>query len=54
MGQEAKNPDAPDFDTLTRRHKDSVYRQMLRVCGNREDAEDVLVEALLKARAALG
>jgi RNA polymerase sigma-70 factor (ECF subfamily) len=44
-------PDAPgtDFDSLTRQHKDSVYRQMLRVCGNREDAEDVLVEALLKA-----
>jgi len=39
----------PDFDTLTRQHKDSVYRQMLRVCGNHEDAEDVLVEALLKA-----
>jgi len=43
-----KNP-APDFDTLTRQHKDAVYRQMLRVCGNREDAEDVLVEALLNA-----
>lgn len=42
-------PGQPDFDTLTRQHKDSVYRQMLRVCGNREDAEDVLVEALLKA-----
>jgi RNA polymerase sigma-70 factor, ECF subfamily len=43
-------PDAhPDFDALTRQHKDSVYRQMLRVCGNREDAEDVLIEALLKA-----
>lgn len=40
---------ARDFDGLTRQHKDSVYRQMLRVCGNREDAEDVLVEALLKA-----
>lgn len=26
-----------------------VYRQMIRVCGNREDAEDVLVEALLNA-----
>ena len=38
-----------DFDSLTRQHKDSVYRQMLRVCGNREDAEDVLVEAMLKA-----
>jgi len=39
----------PDFDALTRQHKDAVYRQMLRVCGNREDAEDVLIEALLKA-----
>ena len=29
--------------------KDAVYRQMIRACGNREDAEDVLVEALLKA-----
>lgn len=38
-----------DFESLTRQHKDSVYRQMIRVCGNREDAEDVLVEALLKA-----
>lgn len=38
-----------DFEALTRQHKDSVYRQMIRVCGNREDAEDVLVEALLKA-----
>lgn len=38
-----------DFDQLARRHKDAVYRQMLRVCGNREDAEDVLIEALLKA-----
>jgi RNA polymerase sigma-70 factor (ECF subfamily) len=41
--------DHPDFDALTRQHKDAVYRQMLRVCGNREDAEDVLIEALLKA-----
>jgi RNA polymerase sigma-70 factor (ECF subfamily) len=40
---------ATDFDALTRQHKDSVYRQMLRVCGNHADAEDVLVEALLKA-----
>ena len=38
-----------DFDELARRHKDAVYRQMVRVCGNREDAEDVLIEALLKA-----
>jgi RNA polymerase sigma-70 factor, ECF subfamily len=38
-----------DFESLARQHKDAVYRQMIRVCGNREDAEDVLIEALLKA-----
>jgi RNA polymerase sigma-70 factor, ECF subfamily len=38
-----------DFEKLANQHKDAVYRQMLRVCGNREDAEDVLVEALLNA-----
>ena len=38
-----------DFETLANEHKDAVYRQMMRVCGNREDAEDVLVEALLTA-----
>ncbi len=51
--RKAPNEEAPcidcDFDQLARRHKDAVYRQMLRVCGNREDAEDVLIEALLKA-----
>ena len=43
------NAGAHDFDALTRQHKDVVYRQLIRVCGNREDAEDVLIEALLKA-----
>ena len=38
-----------DFEALTQQHKDAVYRHMIRVCGNREDAEDVLIEALLKA-----
>jgi RNA polymerase sigma-70 factor, ECF subfamily len=38
-----------DFEALVNEHKDAIYRQMLRVCGNREDAEDVLIEALLKA-----
>lgn len=37
------------FEKLAHAHKDAVYRNMIRVCGNREDAEDVLVEALLKA-----
>jgi RNA polymerase sigma-70 factor, ECF subfamily len=38
-----------DFEQLANQHKDAVYRQMIRVCGNRADAEDVLIEALLKA-----
>lgn len=38
-----------DFETLANEHKDAVYRQLIRACGNREDAEDVLIEALLKA-----
>ena len=38
-----------DFEALANEHKDAVYRQMIRACGNREDAQDVLVEALLKA-----
>jgi RNA polymerase sigma-70 factor (ECF subfamily) len=38
-----------EFETLANQHKDAVYRQMVRVCGNREDAEDVLVDALLRA-----
>src|SRR5579864_3575971 len=38
-----------DFEGLVNEHKDAVYRQMIRTCGNREDAEDVLIEALLKA-----
>lgn len=37
------------FEKLANQHKDTVYRLMIRVCGNREDAEDVLIEALLKA-----
>lgn len=38
-----------DFDELADTHKDAVYRQLIKACGNREDAEDVLIEALLKA-----
>ncbi|MGE0444822.1 MAG: RNA polymerase sigma factor [Vicinamibacterales bacterium] len=38
-----------DFERLAAAHKDAVYRQLIRTCGNQEDAEDVLVEALLKA-----
>lgn len=41
--------DPLEFDRLARRHRDAVLRQMLRACGNPDDAEDVLVEALLSA-----
>lgn len=43
-----------DFEALANEHKDSVYRQMIRICGNREDAEDVLIEALMAAYWHLG
>lgn len=38
-----------DFERLALENKDAVYRQLIRACGNHEDAEDVLIEALLKA-----
>ena len=43
-----------NFDELANEHKDAVYRQMLRACGNQADAEDVLMEALLNAFRSLG
>lgn len=43
-----------DFERLAAEHKDAVYRQLVRMCGNHEDAEDVLVTSLMKAYNALG
>lgn len=37
------------FEALVNEHKDAVFRQMIRVCNHREDAEDALAEALLLA-----
>ena len=37
------------YDRLVTQHKDAVYRQIARVCGNYDDAQDVLVETLLAA-----
>ncbi|MBS1719872.1 MAG: sigma-70 family RNA polymerase sigma factor [Armatimonadetes bacterium] len=34
---------------MVNRHKDAVYRQMVRVCNHREDAEDALATALIHA-----
>lgn len=42
-----------NYERLVEEHKDAVYRQMVRVCGNHDDAEDVLVEALIKAYKAM-
>lgn len=39
----------PDFDRLIQKHKDAVYRQLLRMCGNAPDADDVLGEAMVNA-----
>lgn len=38
-----------DFEREVKKHKDAVYRQMLRACGNAEDAEDALATATIKA-----
>ncbi|MBN8691139.1 MAG: RNA polymerase sigma factor [Armatimonadetes bacterium] len=43
------NPNAVDIERLTLKHRDAVYRQMVRVCGNHDDAEDALADALLAA-----
>ncbi|MCH7903514.1 MAG: RNA polymerase sigma factor [Armatimonadetes bacterium] len=38
-----------DIEREIARHKDAVYRQMVRLCGDADDAEDVLMEALISA-----
>lgn len=37
------------MERLIIQHKDSVYRQMVRVCNHREDAEDALAQAMMLA-----
>ncbi|HRJ33071.1 MAG TPA: RNA polymerase sigma factor [Fimbriimonadaceae bacterium] len=41
--------DSRRFERLVKEHKDAVYRQMVRVCEHREDAEDALAAALMNA-----
>ncbi len=38
-----------DLERLINRHKDAVYRQLVRTCGNYDDAEDALADAILSA-----
>jgi RNA polymerase sigma-70 factor (ECF subfamily) len=45
----AKNGDGEAYTELYRLHAKTVFRTVLRITGNREDAEDVLQEASMKA-----
>ncbi|MBX3095345.1 MAG: RNA polymerase sigma factor [Fimbriimonadaceae bacterium] len=38
-----------DVERQLNHHKDSVYRQLVRTCHRREDAEDALVETMIAA-----
>jgi len=50
----AKAGDTAAFTTLVRQYDRNIYRLALNITGNKEDAEDVLQEALLKAYTKLG
>ena len=48
-----RDGDVAAFETLYRRHKDPVYRYLLRLCGHRHTAEDIFQEVwgkIIKAR----
>ncbi|MEQ1934144.1 MAG: sigma-70 family RNA polymerase sigma factor [Fimbriimonadaceae bacterium] len=38
-----------DVDRLINRNKDAVYRQLIRLCGNYADADDVLADSMVVA-----
>lgn len=45
--------DVSAFEVLYRRHKDAIYRYLLRLCGHRDTAEDIFQEVwgkIVKAR----
>ena len=48
-----RDGDVAAFEILYRRHKDAIYRYLLRLCGHRDTAEDILQEVwgkIVKAR----
>jgi RNA polymerase sigma-70 factor, ECF subfamily len=49
----AKSGDQTAFAQLWERHSNRVFRRLYRITGNRDDAEDVLQEAWMKAYAHL-
>ena len=46
---QARQSDAMAFSELVRRYENKIFRLALHITQNREDAEDVLQEAFLKA-----
>lgn len=45
----AQSGDFEAFNLLIKDHKDKIYRLALKLSGNREDAEDIVQETLMKA-----
>jgi RNA polymerase sigma-70 factor (ECF subfamily) len=45
----ARRGDAGAFEELYRRHRNQVYTLCLNLCGNREDAQDLLQETFVNA-----
>ncbi|MDP1826153.1 MAG: sigma-70 family RNA polymerase sigma factor [Archangium sp.] len=52
--EQVKKGDAKAMDSLLARHEQKIYRFGLRMCGNEDDARDVLQETLLAAFKNLG
>src|SRR5262245_37368635 len=42
------------FEGLVLSHQDSIYRVAYRLCGNRDDAEDLIQDSLIEAYQAFG
>ncbi len=49
-----RRDEAARFEALVRQHQASLYRVAYRLCGNRDDAEDLIQETLLEAYEAFG
>lgn len=51
---QAARGEAAAFEQLMRQHEGRMYAVALRMCGNREDAQDCLQEAMLRVYRAIG
>ena len=54
MIERASRGDAASFNHLMEQHERRMYAVALRMCGNREDAQDCLQEAMLRVYRAIG